>query len=138
MNCWPKSGASVIVFRDGEVLLAKRGKEPFKGYWSLPGGSQEAGETLGDCARRELLEETGLIAKNVEFVCVRDRINHNDAGELTYHFVLATFLVLEFTGDASANDDAEEVGWFKLETIPELDITPVTDKLIMDTVSRLS
>ena len=135
MSHWPRNGASVIVYSDGKVLLAKRGKEPFKGYWSLPGGSQGAGETLEECACRELLEETGLIAHSAEFVCVRDRINLNSAGELTHHFVLATYLVLEFTGEASANDDAEEVRWFKLEAIPGLDMTPGTDKLIMDTVS---
>ena len=138
MNCWPKSGASVIVFRDGEVLLAKRGKEPFKGYWSLPGGSQEAGETLEDCARRELLEETGLTALSLEFVTVRDRIGRDMKNAITHHFVLATYLVTAWDGDLVAGDDADAIAWFTSDALRGLDITPGTAELIVDTMRRLS
>ena len=51
----PRTGTSLSVVRDGKVLVVLRGKQPHKGCWSFPGGSQEAGETLEEAARRELL-----------------------------------------------------------------------------------
>jgi 8-oxo-dGTP diphosphatase len=53
-------GVSGLIIRDGKVLLVRRGKEPFLGYWSLPGGSIEPGETPEEAVKREVLEETGL------------------------------------------------------------------------------
>ena len=53
-------GVGAVVFKDGEVLLVRRGQEPALGSWSLPGGLVELGETLADAIRRELAEETGL------------------------------------------------------------------------------
>ena len=56
----PYVGVGVIVFRDQEVLMVKRNKEPNKGQWSIPGGKQMIGETTAEAATRELLEETGV------------------------------------------------------------------------------
>jgi 8-oxo-dGTP diphosphatase len=53
-------GVSGLIFRDGKVLLVRRGKEPFRGCWSLPGGHVEPGEAPADAVRREVFEETGL------------------------------------------------------------------------------
>ncbi|MDN3718421.1 NUDIX domain-containing protein [Roseibium salinum] len=58
----PRIGVSVLCHRDGRVLMVKRGKDPYKGHWSLPGGLVELGETLLEAAERELLEETGAKA----------------------------------------------------------------------------
>ncbi|DBA94790.1 TPA: hypothetical protein ACH3X1_002335 [Trebouxia sp. C0004] len=67
----PRVGVGVVILRpnahekeSAEVLLIKRGKAPSKGLWSFPGGSQELGETLVECAIRESKEETGLVLKN--------------------------------------------------------------------------
>ncbi len=81
MSDWLKTACSVIVYDKGRVLLIKRGKNPCKGYWSLPGGSHEAGETHEKCARRELFEETGLSAHSLEFAIVRDRMGHDEKGK---------------------------------------------------------
>jgi len=48
------------------VLLVERGRHPLKGYWSIPGGLVETGESLDEAVRREVLEETGLRVKPVE------------------------------------------------------------------------
>jgi len=49
-----------LIFENGRILLVERGKEPLKGYWSLPGGILETGEKLEEGIRREVAEETGL------------------------------------------------------------------------------
>ena len=131
---WPRTGCSVIVVRDGKVLLVKRGKEPFRGCWSLPGGGQEAGETLEDCARRELREETGLEAGALEFVAARDRISRNDAGAVIHHFVLSTFFARDASGEASALDDALDAGWFTLSEMKKRETTPGTIDFLRETL----
>ena len=49
-----------MIFEDGKILLVERGKEPLKGFWSIPGGIVETGEKLEEGIRREVAEETGL------------------------------------------------------------------------------
>ena len=134
MSNWPKTGCSVLVQRDTEILLVKRGKAPFIGAWSLPGGTHEAGETLEECAKRELLEETGLMAEALEFAVVRDRMGHDQQGELTHHFVLATYYCNAYSGNPSAGDDAMEIGWFELDEIANLETTPGTVSFILDLI----
>ncbi|MEM9279853.1 MAG: NUDIX hydrolase [Pseudomonadota bacterium] len=132
MAVFPRTGASVIVFQDNKLLLIKRGKEPYKGHWSLPGGSQEPGETLEECARRELLEETALTVNHMEFAAVRDRINKTPNGELAHHFVLTTFLANGVLGEATAGDDADDIGWFTLEAMQTLKTTPETPSFAVE------
>ena len=56
----PRVGVGAITVKDEKVLLVKRGVEPSKGLWAIPGGTLELGETLQECAAREILEETGI------------------------------------------------------------------------------
>ncbi len=62
----PRVGVGVIAVRDGLVLLGERLGAHGAGTWALPGGHLEFGESLAACARRELLEETGLVATQIE------------------------------------------------------------------------
>ena len=68
----------VYCVRNDEVLLVRRSKDPFKGHWTAPGGKREPGESLRECAARELLEETGLVAET----CIRLGSGHPDTGRL--------------------------------------------------------
>ncbi|MEM9330956.1 MAG: NUDIX hydrolase [Pseudomonadota bacterium] len=138
MDSLPRTGASVIVFQDQKVLLIKRGKEPYKGHWSLPGGSQEFGETLKDCAKRELKEETGLEASEMEFAATRDRIHTNNRGDPQYHFVLTTYVTQSVCGVAAANDDAIDIGWFTLEEMDGLLTTPETPSFVAEVLTKIN
>src|SRR5437764_13078675 len=70
----PMVGVGGVVIEDGRALLIRRGSEPLRGEWSIPGGSLELGETLEEGVARELLEETGLEVKVLELIEVFDRM----------------------------------------------------------------
>ncbi|HEX3663476.1 MAG TPA: NUDIX hydrolase [Acidobacteriaceae bacterium] len=93
----PIAGVGAVIVRDMpgagyQVLLIRRGQEPLKGEWSLPGGAVELGETLEEAICREVLEETGLIVETVDIVQAFDRISRDSEGRVRYHYVLIDFL----------------------------------------------
>ena len=71
----PLVGVGAVVEKEGRVLLVRRGSEPLKGDWSLPGGLLEVGEALPDGVVREVREETGLMVEPVELIELLDRIH---------------------------------------------------------------
>jgi 8-oxo-dGTP diphosphatase len=85
-------GVAAVVVDGGRVLLARRGRQPLKGEWSLPGGALELGETLEQGVAREVLEECGLAVAPVAVVEVLDRIVRDEGGRVRYHYVLVDFL----------------------------------------------
>ena len=70
----PKVGIGVLVVKDGKVLFGKRKNAHSDGHYSSPGGNLEYGESWEECAKREVLEETGMEIKNVRFVTVMNNI----------------------------------------------------------------
>lgn len=70
----PIAGVGVVVLRDDQVLMIRRGREPRLGQWSIPGGKQEVGETWRETATREVLEETGIEIEVIGIVDVVDAI----------------------------------------------------------------
>ena len=92
----PYVGVGVVVFRNDEVLLAKRNKEPRKDGWSIPGGAQELGETVEDAAYREISEETGLEVKLLGLVKVVNSINRDGNDRVLFHYTLVDFFAEVF------------------------------------------
>jgi 8-oxo-dGTP diphosphatase len=106
----PVVGVGGVVVRAGKALIVKRGHEPRKGEWSLPGGRVELGESLEDATRREIKEETGLDVEVGPLVEVFDRVHRLD-DRIRYHFVIVDYLCHAPAGVACAGDDAEDVAW---------------------------
>jgi 8-oxo-dGTP diphosphatase len=125
-------GASMVVLKDNKVLLVRRGRAPFSGLWSLPGGKTEGRETPREAARRELEEETGIEA---EVAGVLDRVTAGVPGETSYR--LTVFYGRPMGGSLKAGGDAEAAEWVPLDDIEARRMTPGTAELIWTAAHRL-
>ena len=100
-----------MVVRGDRALIVKRGHEPRRGEWSIPGGLVEIGEPLTDAVRRELREETGLDVEVGPMIETFDRIHRDAAGRVRYHFVIIDFICRAPDGEPVAGTDAAAVAW---------------------------
>lgn len=113
----PKAAVSACLFRGSSVLLVERGKPPYTGLWSPPGGSIEAGETAAEAALREVAEETGLSGR-LHGVCgVNDVILRDDADRLTGHYVILVFAGTAGDGEPVAASDAAAARFIELDAL---------------------
>lgn len=122
------------------VLLVRRGREPLKGHWSLPGGLVELGEGLLDAVVREAWEETGLTVEPLELVELLDRIHREDvrgSERVQYHYVIADYLCRVTDsptgGNLQAASDADEVRWVdrsEWTTESSLQLDPITVRVM--------
>ena len=113
--------AVAAVLRDdtGRVLLVKRGNEPDRGAWSLPGGRIEADELPIDAVIREMREETGLTV-DVDGLLGQVERPHPDGGR----YVIDDFAVSNPRGALLAADDATDAQWFAADALRSLRVTP--------------
>ena len=127
---FPFVGVGVVVRKGDQFLLIRRGKEPMKGAWSIPGGRQNLGETVKEAAIREIREETGLDIDIIGLVDVIDSIRKDDNGVVAWHATLIDYAARHVAGEAVAGDDALSVGWFALEDLQELGLWDETERII--------
>jgi len=127
---YPVIGVGVVVWKNDQFLLIKRGKPPRQGQWSIPGGRQEWGETTRETGIREVREETGLDVEITHFIDVVDSITRADDGEVSFHLTLIDYGAEWRYGDAKADTDADAVGWFTLEDLPDLKLWSETERII--------
>lgn len=100
------------------ILLVKRGREPYKGKWSLPGGFLEDDEELIDGMKRELEEETGLKIKNAKQLKAYGQVDRDPRGRtISIAFVA---LIEQKDSKVKAGDDAAEAEWHNVHDLPEL------------------
>ncbi|MBV9247980.1 MAG: NUDIX hydrolase [Acetobacteraceae bacterium] len=115
----PIVGIGVIVFKQDQVLLVRRGKPPNAGSWTLPGGAQEVGESVEEAARRELLEETGLIVGQLHFAAHVDNIRRDKDGRVQFHYTILDFATWWLAGEPIAASDVTEAAWVSLDRLKE-------------------
>ena len=128
----PLVGVGAVVVDAGRVLLVRRGREPLKGQWSLPGGLLELGEGLTDGVIREVQEETGLVVEPVALVELLDRIHREDE-RVRYHYVIADYLCRVTGGTLQAASDADDVRWVERaewNSHSALKLDPITVRVI--------
>ena len=121
-----------MAVHERRVLLVKRGREPLKGQWSLPGGLLEIGESLEAGVVREVAEETGLLVQPVELIELLDRI-HREGNRVRYHYVIADYLCRVTGGALQAGSDADAVRWVERaewNSHSALALDPVTVRVI--------
>jgi ADP-ribose pyrophosphatase YjhB (NUDIX family) len=122
----PLIGVGAIMLRRDRVLMARRGTEPLKGWWSLPGGLVEIGETLDYAVRRETREETGLEIRPLGVLEIFERIMRDQAGAPEYHYVLIDYVCRVTGGTLGPGDDVCAVEWVRRRDLANLQITEGT------------
>lgn len=120
-----------MLLRDaGRVLLVLRANAPHARHWSLPGGRVEFGETLRVAARRECLEETGLVVAIGAELGVSEILEPAAASSAAVHYVIVTFAGTIERGILAAGDDAAEAAFFEPPEAEKLLLTPQTRDLL--------
>jgi ADP-ribose pyrophosphatase YjhB (NUDIX family) len=107
----PWVGIGVVVWRNDEVLLIKRGRPPRRGEWGIPGGAQHLGETVFEAAIREVLEETGIAIRPTGIITVVDSILPDDGGRTRFHYTLIEVSADWIAGEILADSDAAAACW---------------------------
>ena len=123
------AGVVVVVLRGNTVLLDMR-RDSRK--WGLPGGLKELGESMEEAARRELLEETGLLAKRVRLLalCSGPEFAHTYPNGDRIDQVAALYQALEVEGDPRAGEqESLEVRYFAVDRLPS-PIEPLSERLL--------
>jgi 8-oxo-dGTP diphosphatase len=126
----PLVGVGAVVFRGDQVLLVRRGQEPARGSWSLPGGLVELGETLEAALRREVLEETGLAVTILGLSAVLDRIYRDPDGRIPYHYVLVDYACEYEAGELAPGSDVTAAQFVPLAELEGLALPRYTARVI--------
>jgi 8-oxo-dGTP diphosphatase len=115
----PQLAIGAVVVRDDALLMVRRGGEPGKGLWSLPGGRVEAGEYISAALAREVKEETGIDVTAGELIGIFEIVGDD------HHYVVLDFAADASSGtDVEAGGDAAEARWVPLKEVATLECTP--------------
>ena len=110
----PLPAVTLLVHEEGRILLVRRARPPAEGALCLPGGFLDLGETVQECGKRELFEETGLIMKECRLFSVETDMTPYGG------VMLAVLETTSWSGRETAGDDASETIWANLDQVPDL------------------
>ena len=116
----PQLAVSAAIFRNGKILLVRRARSPAKGFYSLPGGRVEFGETLHAALHREVDEETGLKIEIVDLAGWREVVP-GTAG--SGHYLIMSFAARWSFGEPVLNDELDDFRWLAPDALGDLTIT---------------
>ena len=123
---WPQIAVSAAIFRDDKVLLVRRARSPAKGFYSLPGGRVEFGESLAIALHREVEEETALTIDIVGLAGWREVLPATGSG----HYVIMSFAARWIAGEPVLNDELDDFKWLAPDAIGDLRVTAGLHEII--------
>jgi mutator protein MutT len=129
----PIVAVGAVILDGDRVLLVRRGQEPLKGEWSLPGGMVEIGETLEAALVREVREETSLDVVVGPVVEVLDSIRHDEGGRAEYHYIIIDYACRVRGGTpttATRGTDAADVRWVSVDELDRYRLTDIAIAVI--------
>ncbi|NHV45767.1 MAG: NUDIX hydrolase [Candidatus Verstraetearchaeota archaeon] len=126
----PLIGAGILVIENGKVLLIKRGNEPNKGLWSIPGGLVKLGESPEEAAIREFKEETGLNAIIEKLLGIFNIIIKDNEGKIKYHYIVVDYLGKVIGGELKPGSDVLDAKWFDINELKNIQISSTVIKAI--------
>jgi 8-oxo-dGTP diphosphatase len=113
----PQLAVSAAIFRDGKVLLVRRARSPAKGFYSLPGGRVEFGESLQQALAREVDEETGL---GIEIIGLAGWREVLPAAPSAGHYLIMSFAARWIAREPVLNDELDDVRWVAPDALASL------------------
>ena len=129
----PSLTADIFIFDDDlNFILIKRGNDPFKNCWALPGGFVEYGESTENAAIREAKEETSIDVELVDLVNVYSEPNRDPRG----HTVTVAYIAKGDFQDRKADDDACDIAIFSVDELDEIDVAFDHEKIIRDCLKK--
>lgn len=126
----PLFGVGALIIDRERIILVKRGKQPARGEWSIPGGLVKTGEPIKTAVMREVLEETGLEVEPQSLVELVERIFPDGTGRIRYHYVIADYLCRVVGGSLNAGSDAREAVWVARSDLHRYSLAPITADVI--------
>ena len=116
----PQLAVSAAIFRDNRILLVRRARSPAKGFYSLPGGRVEFGESLHAAVHREVAEETALTIEIVELAGWREVLPSATGGG---HYLILSFAARWVAGEPVLNDELDDFSWRAPDALRDLRLT---------------
>jgi len=132
LRTFPRLGASVLVRRGEEVLLVRRGSEPGRGRWALPGGLVEPGEEVERAAVREVREETGVRVRLRGLVGVYDIMERDGRGRLKYHYVTICFRGEPLSTRVRRGGEVLGAEWVRREELGKRELSRITARVLRE------
>jgi 8-oxo-dGTP diphosphatase len=117
---YPQLAVSAAIFRDGKILLVRRARSPGKGFYSLPGGRVEFGESLHAALHREVDEETALKIEIVDLAGWREVLPAAGGGG---HYMVMSFAARWNSGEPVLNDELDDFRWLAPDGLGDLRVT---------------
>jgi len=126
----PRIAIGGVVFKDGGVLLVRRGKPPALGEWAVPGGSVELGETLKQAVEREIREEAGISVRAGEICYTFEAVKRDDDGRVQFHYVIIDLMAEYLSGEPVPASDATEAAWLTPGDLADRPVNATTIELL--------
>jgi 8-oxo-dGTP diphosphatase len=130
----PQLAVSAAIFRDDKILLVRRARPPAKGFYSLPGGRVEFGETLHAALQREVDEETGLTIEIVGLAGWREVLPGTSGGG---HYLIMSFAARSTFGEPVLNEELDDFRWSAPDALGDLQLTAGLQEIIQSAWSLL-